>query len=94
MYLQFTIILNITLVILGCRMSPMQYTLSKKALVRLSLLYTPTHHPLSFQSESPGGKTKPGGVETTSTPERKRRRKSKIEPLDINEIEAGKSGAD
>ena len=55
------------------------------------ILHT-THHLLSFQSESPGGKTKPGGVETTPTPERKRRRKSKIEPLDINEIEAGMPG--
>lgn len=51
-------------------------------------------HSLSIllQSESPGSKGKSGGVETTPTPERKRRRKSKIEPLDINEIEAGKPG--
>lgn len=55
----------------------------------LAVLIPHTHNPLPFQSESPGGKVKPGGVETTPTPERKRRRKSKIEPLDINEIEAG-----
>ena len=45
---------------------------------------------LFSQSESPGSKAKSGGAEATTTPERKRRRKSKIEPLDINEIEAGK----
>ena len=46
------------------------------------------HSPM--QSESPGSKSKSGGAEASTTPERKRRRKSKIEPLDINEIEAGK----
>ena len=45
----------------------------------------------SLQGESPESKIKTEGAESTMTPERKRgRRKSKIETLDIHEMEAGK----